>query len=453
MVGLEGYNRRMNSRPHSSTSGQAPAAASAGARFQIIVVGGGIVGKACALQLGQLGLRVALLAPPPATKSGGAQPWLAPGESWDARIYALSASAQALLEQLRVWPSLDTKRYQPVSDMRVFGDANARRGSTDNDSGGDLHFSAYGAAVPQLAWIVESGHIEQTLDTALRFQSHVTTFPHLGQALSLGPERAVLTLDDGRVLEAECVIGADGAGSWVRSACGIGVSARPYRQLGVVANFRAEHAHQNTAWQWFLGAGSDEESAAAGVPAPGEILALLPLPDNHLSMVWSAGEAHAAQLLALDDDQLVRAVEQAAAGAVRARFGALQCITRPKGFPLTLQQAEVTVAHRMVLIGDAAHVVHPLAGQGVNLGLRDVAELGRVFAAKEAFRDYGDLRLLRRYARARSEDVLALTAATDGLQRLFAAPGPLAYGMRNAGMRLVSAVAPLKRLLVDRALG
>jgi len=451
MAGLEGYNRRMNSRPHSSASGPAPAAAPAVARFQIIVVGGGIVGKACALQLGQLGLRVALLAPPATSRSGGAQPWLAQGESWDARVYALSASAQALLEQLRVWPSLDTTRYQPVSDMRVFGDASAQGGATDN--GGDLHFSAYGAAVPQLAWIVESGHIEQTLDTALRFQSHVTTFPHLGQALSLGPERAMLTLDDGRVLEAECVIGADGAGSWVRSVCGIGVSARPYRQLGVVANFRAERAHQNTAWQWFLGAGNSEMSAAAGTLAPGEILALLPLPDNHLSMVWSAGEAHAAQLLALDDTQLAQSVEQAAAGAVRARFGALQCVTRPKGFPLTLQQAEVTVAHRMVLIGDAAHVVHPLAGQGVNLGLRDVAELGRVFAAKEAFRDYGDLRLLRRYARARSEDVLALTATTDGLQRLFAAPGPLAYGVRNAGMRLVSAIAPLKRLLVDRALG
>ncbi|WP_428851759.1 UbiH/UbiF family hydroxylase [Imbroritus primus] len=435
----------MNSRPHTSTGGPVQASALATARFQIIVVGGGIVGKACALQLGQLGLRVALLAPPVLPRSGGAQPWLARGEAWDARVYALSASAQALLEQLRVWPSLDTTRYQPVSDMRVFGDASAQRGVTDH--GGDLHFSAYGAAVPQLAWIVESGHIEQTLDTALRFQSHVTTFPHLGQALSLGPERAMLTLDDGRMLEAECVIGADGAGSWVRSACGIGVSARPYRQLGVVANFRAERAHQNTAWQWFLGAGKDEASAS------GEILALLPLPDNHLSMVWSAGEAHATQLLALDDAQLAQAVEQAAAGAVRARFGALQCVTRPKGFPLTLQQAEVTVAHRMVLIGDAAHVVHPLAGQGVNLGLRDVAELGRVFAAKEAFRDHGDLRLLRRYARARSEDVLALTATTDGLQRLFAAPGPLAYGMRNAGMRLVSAVAPLKRLLVDRALG
>lgn len=435
---------------HSSLSASSRAATTPPLRFHVIVVGGGIVGKACALQLGQLGLHVALLAPAVTRPVGGTHPWLASGETWDARVYALSASAQTLLEQLRVWPSLDATRYQPVSDMRVFGDASARRG--DAAHGGDLHFSAYGAAVPQLAWIVESGHIEHTLDTALRFQPHVTSFAHRGEALSLGADQATLTLDDGRVLEAECVVGADGAASWVRAASGIGVSAKPYRQVGVVANFRAEQSHQNTAWQWFLGSdGARELNTLAG--AAGDVLALLPLPDNHLSMVWSAADAHAERLLAQDCAELSRTVEQAAAGAVRARFGRLECVTAAKGFPLTFQQAEATVAHRMVLIGDAAHVVHPLAGQGVNLGLRDVAELGRVFAAKEAFRDFGDLRLLRRYARARSEDVLALTATTDGLQRLFAASGPLAYSVRNAGMRVVTAITPLKRLLVDRALG
>jgi ubiquinone biosynthesis UbiH/UbiF/VisC/COQ6 family hydroxylase len=443
----EGYNRTMTSSPFSTSARHAPSMATS--RFQVIVVGGGIVGKACALQLGQLGLRVALLAPAAPRATGGTHPWLATGESWDARVYALSSSAHALLEHLRVWPSLDATRYQPVSDMRVFGDASAGRATGNAE--GDLHFSAYGAAVPQLAWIVESGHLEHTLDTALRFQPHVSSFAHSGQALALGADQAAVTLDDGRVLEAECVIGADGANSWVRGASGIGVSARPYGQVGVVANFQAEHAHQNTAWQWFLGSQQDGDAQARG--ASGEVLALLPLPDNHLSLVWSAGEAHAAALLALAPDDLSRAVESAASGAVQARFGRLSCVTHARGFPLMLQQADSAVAHRLVLIGDAAHVVHPLAGQGINLGLRDVSELARIFSAKEAFRDFGDLRMLRRFARARREDVLALAATTDGLQRLFAAEGALAYGLRNAGMRLVSALPPLKRLLVDRALG
>jgi ubiquinone biosynthesis UbiH/UbiF/VisC/COQ6 family hydroxylase len=188
-------------------------------------------------------------------------------------------------------------------------------------------------------------------------------------------------------------------------------------------------------------------------PHRGEVLAMLPLPDHHVSMVWSADEAHAQELLALSPEALGAAVEQAAAGAVGRRFGKLACVTPAQGFPLALQQAEQFAQHRVALIGDAAHVIHPLAGQGMNLGLRDVAERGRVLAAKESFRDCGDLRLLRRYERARREDVLALTIATDGLHRLFALPGTVARTARNTGMRLVGAAPFLKRFLIEHALG
>ncbi|MGD7215713.1 FAD-dependent monooxygenase, partial [Ralstonia pseudosolanacearum] len=158
-------------------------------------------------------------------------------------------------------------------------------------------------------------------------------------------------------------------------------------------------------------------------------------------------------LLALSPDALCRAVEAAAGGAVAARFGRLSCVTPALGFPLVLQQAERLVAPRVALVGDAAHVIHPLAGQGMNLGLRDVAELGQVMAERETMRDHGDLRLLRRYERARREDLLSLTAATDGLHTLFALPGALPRMVRNAGMRVVGLTPFIKRLLVRHALG
>ncbi|MBB1632850.1 UbiH/UbiF family hydroxylase [Cupriavidus sp. UME77] len=413
-------------------------------RFQVAVVGGGIVGKACALLLAQQGMQVALIAP--RLPAGAAAP--DPGQ-WDSRIYAFSASSQALLERLRVWEALDPARMQPVCDMRVFGDASAAQ--ADASAAGDLHFSAYAATVAQLAWIIESGHVERVLDTALRFQHQVHWHDDTAAAFARDHDGVTLTLAGGDKVRAACVVGADGARSWVREQCHIPVTKRHYRQLGVVANFECELPHQDTAWQWFLGTRpklmADEE------PANGEILALLPLPGRRVSMVWSADDAHASELLALSPEALADTVMQAASGAVGRQFGALRCITPAQGFPLVLQRADQFVQPHVALVGDAAHVVHPLAGQGMNLGLRDVAELGRVMAAKESFRAEGDLRLLRRYERARATDLLSLTAATDGLHRLFSLPGGVARTVRNAGMRVVGGQSLLKRFLIGRALG
>ena len=150
---------------------------------------------------------------------------------------------------------------------------------------------------------------------------------------------------------------------------------------------------------------------------------------------------------------MCRTVEAAAGGAIAARFGRLSNITPAQGFPLVLQHASRAVAPRVALVGDAAHVIHPLAGQGMNLGLRDVSEIGRVMAERETMRDHGDLRLLRRYERARREDLLSLTAATDGLHKLFALPGALPRTVRNAGMRMVGMTPFIKRLLIRHALG
>jgi ubiquinone biosynthesis UbiH/UbiF/VisC/COQ6 family hydroxylase len=395
-----GYNARMNA--HHQT-------------FDAAVIGGGLVGKTAALALTQGGLRVALLAQPCAALPHGA--------SFDSRVYALSSSSQALLERLRVWQALDLARLGPVYDMRVYGDAHA-----------ELHFSAFQASVPQLAWIVESSVIERALDAALRFQPNLTWIDTRAQALDFTADSASVGLANGNVLEADLVVGADGAHSWVRAQIGSKMVRRDYKQTGVVANFKAEKPHSETAYQWFK---------------DGEIIALLPMPDGHVSLVWSARTEHADQLVALDPAQLAAEVERVTGG----QFGALDCVTPSQGFPLALQTVDRLVAPRVALVGDAAHLIHPLAGQGMNLGLRDVAALADTVAGKESFRDLGDMVLLRRYERARREDIRALMIATDGLQKLFSVPGPFAKALRNTGMAFVGAQPFIKRWLVSAALG
>ncbi|RKP45773.1 UbiH/UbiF family hydroxylase [Pararobbsia silviterrae] len=383
--------------------------------FQALVVGGGLVGKAAALALTQIGMRVALLAQP-------AHP-LPPGARFDSRVYAFSSSSQTFLERLRVWQAIDASKIGPVYDMRVYGDANA-----------ELHFSAFQAAVPQLAWIVESNVVEHALDTALRFQPQLNWLDARAQGLEISDAHATVSLDNGETLTAGLVIGADGAQSWVRAQMGAKVERRDYQQTGVVANFRISRSHGETATQWFTG---------------GEIVAMLPLAGPYASLVWSARTAHAQALLEMSPEALTAAL----ADVVGDRFGTLECVTPAQGFPLALQTVDRLVAPRVALVGDAAHLIHPLAGQGMNLGLRDVASLVDTLGAKETFRDVGDPILLRRYERSRREDIQRMMAATDGLQRLFALPGPIAKGIRNAGLALVGAQPQIKRWLVSHALG
>ncbi|WP_322106942.1 UbiH/UbiF family hydroxylase [Paraburkholderia sp. J41] len=383
--------------------------------FDIAVIGGGLVGKSAALALTQSGLRVALLAQPCAPLPAGAV--------FDARVYAFSRSSQALFERLRVWQAVDAARLTPVYDMRVFGDAAA-----------ELHFSAYQASVSQLAWIAESSLIERSLDAALKFQPNLTWIDTRAQTLDVNADAAVIGLANGRTIEADLAVGADGAHSWVRAQIGSKVERRDYRQTGVVANFRAQRPHGETAYQWFR---------------EGEIIALLPLAGQHVSLVWSAQTQHAEALLQLAPEQLAAEVERVTQG----QPGALECVTPAQGFPLALQTVDRLVAPRVALVGDAAHLIHPLAGQGVNLGLRDVAALVEVVTQKEAFRDLGDPVLLRRYERGRREDIQKLVMATDGLQRLFSFPGMLARAVRNTGMAFVGGQPLLKRWLVASALG
>ncbi|MEO8170476.1 MAG: FAD-dependent monooxygenase [Oxalobacteraceae bacterium] len=391
----------------------------------VCVVGNGVIGKVAALGFAQAGLRVTLLSPAAAPNRDTS----ALVQGWDARVYALNHVAHALLSSLKVWDALDAARIATVDEMVVQGDGGAHSGL--------LGFDAYGAHVGALAWIVEDRNLNAALDTALKFAPKVRAVQSRATALHCDSEGAAITLENGGILRASLVVGADGGQSWVRNQCDIGIDYRSYEQRGVVTNFECDQPHHGVAYQWF--------TAAEG------IVALLPLPGQRVSLVWSAPEALAETLMRESPAQI--------AARLHAFCGEKLGQLRPaqpeavKAFPLALIRPHAIVAPRVALVGDAAHVVHPLAGHGMNLGFADVAGLLAAVAAREAHRDCGDARVLARYARARKEDILLMQLATDSLARLFATEFAPLRMVLNAGLNLIDKFPVLKRRLISHALG
>jgi 2-octaprenylphenol hydroxylase len=382
----------------------------------VAIVGAGLVGASLAAALGRAGLDVVLVEPSPPVP---------PGDDWDSRIYAISPASREFLGELEVWPLLDAHRVQPVGRMAIFGDAPDSR----------LEFSAYDAGVATLAFIVESGRLAHALwEQVARLENVRCIAPGRCERLEVDAAQATLTLEGGESIRAELVAGADGAQSWVRRAAGLTARAASYGQLGVVANFATAEPHDATAFQWFRADG---------------VLAYLPLPGNRMSMVWSIAEVHGRSLAGLPAAELSRRVVDAG----RAVLGDLDLITSAQAFPLQRMIAESMIAPRVALVGDAAHVVHPLAGQGVNLGFGDAAVLAQTLARREPFRSCGDRVVLRRYERSRAEAILAVRSVTDGLAKLFALPGPAAARVRNLGLNLTDRSALVKNLLIAHAIG
>ena len=382
--------------------------------FDIAIVGAGLVGASIAAALAGSGLSVAVVEPAPPA---------APTDDWDSRIYAISPASAAFLAQIGAWQRLDAARVQPVAAMRIFGD----------EPGARLEFSAYEAGVAALAHIVESGRLQHALWPTLEGPAVRLIAPASPARLEVDERGATLSLDDGTALAARLVVGADGAQSWVRRNAGLTARADPYGQLGVVANFAVAQPHRGVAHQWFRSDG---------------VLAYLPLPGDRMSMVWSTPEAHGRELLALEGAELCRRV----ATAGHEVLGALELITASKAFPLQLLTAESMIAHRVALVGDAAHVVHPLAGQGVNLGFGDARVLAEVLRNRGPA-DPGDRALLRRYERGRAEAILAMRSVTHGLVGLFGQPGAIPSRIRNVGLNLTDRLPVLKNLLVRHAVG
>lgn len=384
--------------------------------FDVIIVGGGLVGASLAAALGPAGVSVALVEPQP-------QRPLPADEAWDSRVYAISPGSAAFLDACGAWQRLPQERLTRIETMRVYGD----------DLTACLDFSAYEAGLRELAFIVENRLLQDALWRQLQSADGVRLFcPARCAAVAWEQAAVTLHLEGGAELTGKLVVGADGADSWVRAQAGIAATPAGYGQLGVVANFSAGKSHRGTACQWFRRDG---------------VLALLPLPANRVSMVWSTAEAYARELLMLTAHDLAARVEAASQGAL----GTLETITPAAAFPLQLQRVAQLVKPRLALVGDAAHNVHPLAGQGVNLGFRDARELAAVLRARGVQTDCGDYALLRRYERARREDVLSLQLATDGLQKLFAHDMVWISRARNFGLRLVNSQSQLKNLLVRHA--
>lgn len=392
----------------------------------VCIVGNGAIAKTAALGLAQAGHSVTVLVPPlqaPAASAsaGGEQPW-------DARVYALNHTAHTLLSTLKVWGALDAGRIAAVDTMIVNG---------DGAQAGGLAFDAFGAHVGSLAWIVEDRNLNQALDAALKFAPKVQLISGRAAAIAVDDSGTTVSLDGGASIRSSLIVGADGGQSWVRGQCEIGIDYRSYHQRAIVTNFSCEKPHHGAAFQWFTG----EEG----------IVALLPLPGNRVSLVWSA------------PDGLADTIMSETLGELAVRLGVLADeklgTLRPllpesvKDLPLAMIRPHTIVAPRVALVGDAAHVVHPLAGHGMNLGFADIADLLTALEGREEHRGIGDERVLARYARSRKEDILLMQLATDGLARLFAANLEPVRIARNLGLNLLDKLPMLKRRLMSHAMG
>lgn len=369
--------------------------------FDVQVLGSGVVGRSLALALARCGLNVAL-------RPDGAQVPI--GD--DVRAYALNAASVELLRGLKVWEALPAHAATPVLDMHVQGDAYASA----------IDFSAWQQRVGALAWITDAEALERELAAAVRFAPHITVVDAAEPAASISA--ALTALCEGKI-------------SATRESLGVQFEQVDYGHRAIAARLTSSSTHQGLARQWFR--------------SP-DVLALLPFdsprPSRSFALVWSLPDARAADLLGVDAAGFERELMQATNGEA----GELALASERKAWPLMQAGAHAWCGPGWVLLGDAAHVVHPLAGQGLNLGLADVAALVRVIGEREPWRALGDEKLLRRYARERAAPTWAMRQLTDGLLRLFSDEAPLLRELRNRGLTLANRLSPLKRWLTARAL-
>jgi ubiquinone biosynthesis UbiH/UbiF/VisC/COQ6 family hydroxylase len=392
--------------------------------FDVLIVGAGVVGSAMGALLltrkicapGRVGVITDRLPPDPASDA-----------DWGLRVFALSRASERLLRHCGVWESLPPQRVFAYERMCVWDAGGTPQGK------GSLSFDCAELGEPNLGYIVEGNALQRQCLRQVKAAGAVLIEGGL-QSIDIDYAHARVGLNDGRELRSTLIIAADGTESLARDLLGIDTAGHSYAQDALVAHVRTAKSHRNTAWQRFL---------------PGGPLAFLPLPDGRSSVVWSVARCEAKRLSGLDATAFAAALTAAADGVL----GEVELTTPVAGFALRLQYALQYVRPHAVLLGDAAHVVHPLAGQGLNLGLLDCGSLAEVLGQPKDPLRLGDYRLLRRYERwRRSENLLAATAL-DALERLFAGSNPGISGLRAAGLGVVGKLPFLKRRFAQRALG
>lgn len=387
--------------------------------YDVAIIGGGMVGAALACSLAQAGVSVCVLE--------AHHPVAPPDDQYDRRVSALTLASVDLFESLSVWRSM-RDRCSPIRAMHVW----------DEGGSGDIVMDSADIAKPALGYIVENSVIMSALMMRIKELDHIDyRCPVEVANIDIsGREWREVQLANGSSIRARLVVGADGGASRVRTWMQVAVRTWSFEQQAIVATVRTERPHEDIARQHFLQTGP---------------LAFLPLMGPHdSSIVWSADSGVAEALLALDDQAFIEAL----ATAFGDELGGIEAISGRAGFPLIAIHAEHYIAERVVLVGDAAHRIHPLAGQGLNLGLADIAMLHDcIKAARLAGRDIGSMRVLRQYERARHGANGAMLFAMDSIKRLFGARSPMIKGLRNLGIDMADAIGPLKGMLMRYAAG
>jgi 2-octaprenylphenol hydroxylase len=399
--------------------------------YDVIICGGGIVGLSMALALLPTGLRVALLDPQPAPQTAATlQPNMTRAE-FDPRVSALTPASRALLDSLGVWNTLESLRMCSYTDMHVW----------DADGTGSIHFAAAELHRPCLGYIVENGLVSAVLADALRASGAVDVLHESLAAFTPHRGAQLITLSSGEQLTCKLLLGADGGNSPVRALAAIATKEWDTGHRALVTTVLTEHEHQHTAWQRFMQSGP---------------LAFLPLhlrgdaKQRYSSIVWSCVPELADELLALDDAQFARRLEF----AFEKRLGAIESVAPRFAFPLWQKHASEYVQPGLALIGDAAHTIHPLAGQGVNLGLADVQSLAAVLARAVARgEDFAGAQVLSRYQRERKAANLGMLLVMEGFKRAFGSDDVHLRWLRNTGLKAADRLKPFKHAVMKGAMG
>lgn len=393
--------------------------------FDITIIGGGMVGAtlACALSENTSGRvpAIAIIDPQDQTAIGP----IKEGDEFDIRVSAITRASQHIFEAIGAWREMTAQRVSPFRHMHVWEQA----------GNSEIHFDSAELSESQLGYIIENRVIVNSLYQRIKELHNVTLlFGEPCRSMQYQDNQWRLELD-GQAIQTKLLVGADGSRSWVRQQLGITTRGWDYDHTALVTTVKTEHPHQETAWQHFLSTGP---------------LAFLPLTNGYSSIVWSTRPELASQLQAMSEDEFRSELEQ----AFESRLGAITEVSQRACFPLRFFMADNYIGNSVALVGDAAHTMHPLAGQGVNLGLLDAASLAQVI--KQAIANGQPIestKVLRQYERWRKAENLSMLVMVDQIQRLFGSSNNWLSWARNTGMRWFDQLTPVKHQIIDYAMG